>query len=42
VVETEAGDRPVGTIVSELTGLVDGEPVVRWQADTMFEKREVG
>jgi acyl dehydratase len=41
VVETEASDRPVGTVVSELTGLVDGEPVVRWQADTMFEKREV-
>jgi acyl dehydratase len=40
VVETAAGDRPVGTVVSELTGLVDGEPVVRWRADTMFEKRE--
>lgn len=40
ILEKEPGDGPVGTIVSELTGLVDGEPVIRWEAEAMFEKRE--
>jgi acyl dehydratase len=40
VVEKEPGDGPVGTVVSELTGLVDGEPVIRWEAEGMFEKRD--
>lgn len=40
VLETDPGDGSVGTVVSELTGLVDGEPVIRWEAEAMFEKRD--
>jgi len=40
VIDKKPGDGPVGTIVSELTGLVDGEPVIRWEAEAMFEKRD--
>jgi acyl dehydratase len=40
VVDTEAGDGPIGTVTSELTAFVDGDPVIEWTADGMFEKRE--
>lgn len=40
ILEKEPGDGPVGTVVSELTGLVDGDPVIRWEAEAMFEKRD--
>ncbi|MFC7177605.1 MaoC family dehydratase [Halosegnis marinus] len=40
VLDTDPGDGPIGTVHNQLTGLVDGEPVIRWKADAMFEKRE--
>jgi len=39
VIETDPGKGPVGTVTSRLTGFVDGEPVVQWTAEAMFEKR---
>lgn len=39
VLETDPGDGPVGTVINELTGTVDGEPVIRWETNAMFEKR---
>lgn len=40
VIETDPGEGPVGTVTSRLTGFVDGEPVVQWTADAMFEKQD--
>ena len=40
ILETHPGSGPVGTVTSEFTGFVDGERVVRWEADAMFRKRE--
>ena len=40
VVDTEAGDGPIGTVTSTITGFVGGDPVIEWTADAMFEKRE--
>ena len=39
VLETEAANERTGNVVNRLTGLVDGEPVIQWRADAMFERR---
>ncbi|MFB6118533.1 MaoC family dehydratase [Halosegnis sp.] len=39
VLETDPGDGSIGTVTNELTGFVDGDPVVRWVADALVEKR---
>lgn len=40
VVETEATNRRTGKVVERMGGLVDGDPVIQWTAEVMFEKRE--
>lgn len=40
VLETEPADDRIGNVVSEMTGLVDGEPVIEFTTDAMFGRRE--
>nr|WP_255196116.1 hypothetical protein [Halorarius litoreus] len=39
VLETDAANERTGNVVNRLTGLVDGEPVIQWTADAVFECR---
>jgi acyl dehydratase len=42
VLETEAANERTGNVVNKLTGLVDGEPVIEWTSDAIFERRTDG
>lgn len=42
VLETEAANERTGNVVNRITGLVDGEPVIEWKGDAIFERRPNG
>jgi acyl dehydratase len=39
VLETEPANARTGNVRSKLTGFVDGDPVIRWESDGIFERR---